>query len=230
MTVLYDNLNFNREILLDLPFREGVGAITQDVAKPHHPVTLVNTPTWTTLDSGLSVITLDGDNDYLRCLNADSADLGFTTGDYSIGGWFKWSAGDDSQIVIGRYQLDVGGWELYIYDSPNYYLTLRHHHAGGAAVRTGAYSTAWVPNVWHFFGISRTGGGQAVFHRDGVALTTVSTLEDPEATTSNLLIGVRYTANDNNFKGPLWRLRAWPRLVTASEWLTMYKHERRWLE
>ncbi len=78
MTVLYDNLGINREILLDLPFREGTGVITHDVAKPHHPITLVNTPTWTTLDSGFQVLTLNGTNEYLQCLAASCADLDFT--------------------------------------------------------------------------------------------------------------------------------------------------------
>ncbi len=85
----YDDAPINRGMLLDLPFREATGIITQDVAKPHHPVTLVNTPTWASLASGLSVLDLDGSTEYLQSLNADTADLGFTTGDYSVSAWIK---------------------------------------------------------------------------------------------------------------------------------------------
>ncbi len=223
----YDDVPFNREILLDLPFREATGIITQDVAKPHHPVALVNTPTWATLDTDLSVLSLNGANEYLQSLNADTADLGFTTGDYSVSVWLKWEDGEDSQIVMGRWELNVGGWEVYLF-SPTNLLTLRHHHAGGAAVRTGIFSAGWTRDVWHCMGISRTGGGDAVHYRNGVPLTMTGALEDPEATTSDLVVGTRYTKDANFFKGPLWRPRAWNRILTQAEWAQIYERERRW--
>lgn len=228
MTVHYDDLGVYADMLLDLPVREGVGAVIQDVADPHHPVTLVDTPTWTTLASGLGVLTLNGTSEYLQSVNASTADLGFTTGDYSVGGWFYWQTGDDSQILAGRYELNVGGWEVYTYDDANAYLTLRHHHAGGTAARSACYSGGWTKDAWHFMGISRTGGGNAIMHRNGVALTTTGDLEDPEATTSDLLLGVRYTKDQNHHKGMLWRWRVWGRAVTAVEWLQMYERERGW--
>lgn len=230
MTIHYDDVNVNEDILLDLPFREGIGTITQDLAKPHHPVTLVNTPTWTALASGLGVITLNGTNEYIQCVNASSADLGFTTGDYSIGAWFNWQTGDDSQIIAGRYQLNVGGWEIYTYADANLYLTLRHHHAGGSATRSACYSGPWPQDTWHFMGISRTGGGNAIHYKNGVALTTTGDLEDPEATTRDLLLGVRYTKDTNYHKGMLFRPRIWNRIITPAEWLQMYERERGWFE
>ena len=66
MSPLYDSLSFNHSMLLDLPLREATGAITQDVAKPHHLVTLHNTPTWAEwAGSGLGVLSLNGVNEYL---------------------------------------------------------------------------------------------------------------------------------------------------------------------
>jgi len=230
MTIrLYDKMPLHADhILLDLPFREGVGAITQDVAKPHHPVTLVNTPTWTSLASDLGCLALNGTNEYLRSLNASTADLGFTAGPYSLATWLYWQAGDDSQIIMGRYELDVGGWEVYLYNSPPKYLTLRHHHAGGAAVRSAVYSAGWEFDTWYFLGISRTGGGDAIHYRNGVPLVMTGSLEDPEATTSDLVIGARYTINDNWFKGRLWRPRAWDRILTPAEWARLYSREAGW--
>jgi len=236
MTVLYDNLGINREILLDLPFREGIGTITQDVAKPHHPVTLHNTPTWTVLDSGLGVLTLNGTNEYLRCLAASCADLDFTSGDYSLGGWFYIeSGGDDDKTLMSRFLLDNNGWELYHYNSPNYYLTLRHHHAAGASVRTGAYSSGWTFGKWWFMGFSRSGGvGQ--FYRgdvDGFAAlpttNTVGGLIDPESSAQNFYAGYSTSGSNNPFKGKFWRPRIWPRALSASEWRVIFEREKRWL-
>ena len=226
--ILYDNIGYNNAIALDLPFREGIGELTHDVAKPHHPITMVNTPSWVSLTSGLMTMGFDGTNEYLRAPNADTLDLDFMAGDYSLGGWFYWEPGDDSQIVIGRYSLDIGGWELYLYSTG--ILTLRHHHAAGATVRTGEYSVGWTMNNWVMFGISRT-GATAAHYRDGQPLPTLASaggLIAPETCPGWLVIGVRFSLSTNQFKGQMWRPRVWPRALTAQEWLTIYEREKGW--
>jgi len=223
----YDALAYNNGILLDLPFREGVGTITHDIAKPHHTTTLVNTPTWAALGSGLMTLELNGTGEYLEASNASTADLGFTSGNFSIGGWFNWADGYESQIIIGRYEVDVGGWELYLFDDPNWYLTLRLHHAGGAATRTACYSSGWTQDIWHFVGISRT-GSTAIMHRNGVALATTGILEDAEATTRDLVMGCRFTKDNDYFKNKMWGMRVWGSALSASDWLTIYNSESRW--
>lgn len=229
----YDKIAEHSGILLDLPFYEGIGSITRDQAKPHHQdVDLVNAPTWETITSGLGVLTFDGATEYLELDNADCLDFDFIGGDYSLACWFNWGLGVDSQIVIGRYQLDVSGWELYLYNSPNYYLTLRHHHAGtlvGGNPRSGCYSSGWTPGIWWFMGLSRTGGGEALMYRNGIALSmTTGGLVDPETCAQDLVIGVRYTKNQNYFKGSMWRPRIWNRALAASEWLRIFNAERDW--
>jgi len=226
MTIGFDNLAYNHEILLDLPFREGVGIITRDEAKPHHQdVDLINTPTWESLVSGLGVIDLNGTNEYLRLLAASCADLDFTTGDYSLGIWFYVEPGA-SQMLMCRFQLDVSGWELYHFT--NLILSLRHNHAGGVADRTSCYSTGWANNTWHCMGISRTGGGQAIHYRNGAPLVMVSELEDPETSPQNLYIGAGAGGTQNFVKGKLWRPRAWNRLLSAEEWACLFEYERTW--
>ena len=222
---MYDNVKYHRRMLLDLPFLEGTGIITQDVAKPHHPITLANTPTWSSLASGKQILTLDGSTEYLQCLNASCLDLGFTSGDYSIGGCFEWTtAGDDSQIIIGRYQVDVGGWELYLYSTGA--MTLRHHHAAGATIRTGCYSMGWGYDAKAFFGVSRS-GSSGQFYRNGAAITTVSdVLIDPEATDQDLVIGVRFSKSDNNFKGNFGRLFIAGEALSADDWSEIYELEK----
>ncbi len=229
MAVLYDKISYNRRMLLDLPFREGIGIVTQDVAKPHHPVTLVGAPTWAALDSGKMALTLGGvgSGDYAQCLNAVCADLGFTSSDFSIGGWFTWEdTAEDSQILIGRYEVSVGGIEVYLTEvGALRYLTLRLHHAGGATVRTAAYSLGWEYSTLAHFGISKI-VNTAYFYRNGEPVTTVSdVLIDPEATTQDLVIGVRYTKDANFLKGRLPRLFVAGEGLSAADWKSMYKNQ-----
>ncbi len=227
MTILYDNLGYNRRVLLDLPFREGIGLITQDVAKPHHVIDMVNTPTWAALDSGKMAINLNGLNEYLECQGAVCTDLDFTSGDFSIGGWINWTVQEFSQIIIARYELSVSGWELYLarvgaVDS----LNLRLHHAAGATTRTSAQSTGWPPGTLFHFGVSRI-GSTAYFYRDGELVTTVpDVLIDPETCAEDLVIGTRYTKNANFYKGPVPRLIVADEALSANDWRAMYRQQR----
>ena len=233
MTSLYDNLDFNKRILLDLPFREGVGIVTQDVAKPHHPITMHDTPTWASLDSGLGVLDLNGTSEYLQCLSASCADLDFTTGDYSLGGWFYLESGGaaDDLTLLSRFLLNNNGWELYHYT--NAILTLRHHHAATPSPvfgRSSAYSRGWAFNKWWFMGVSRSGASAQFYRGDTdsfVALLTTGTLVDPETGAQNLLIGTDPTG-DNDYNGPLWRPRVWDVALTEEDWRTIYELEKGW--
>jgi len=229
----YDNLAINNQILLDLPFREGVGAITRDVAKPHHQdVDLVNTPTWESLVSGLGVIDLNGTTEYLQLLAAACADLDFVAGDYSLGVWVYFEAGGaDNKTPMSRFLLDNNGWELYHWT--NEILTLRHHHAAGATTRTAAYSENWSFGKWWFMGVSRSGASAQFYRGDASGLvaltTTISTggLINPEACNQNLYIG-RDTTGVNLHNGKLWRPRAWGRVLSAEEWAQIFECERHW--
>ena len=233
MSIHYDDMGINRGILLDLPIREATGIVTQDVAKPHHPMTMVNTPTWTTLDSGLGVMTMDGVSEHLRCVGASCADLDFTTSDYSMGAWIYLASGGASmsQDLIVRFSLNVSGWELYSYT--NGLITMRHHHAAGATTRTGFYSAGWAFNTWYFLLLTRSGtGGQ--FYRgtiDGTfgAVTTPSdTMIDPETCASNLYIACNNGAAGNFFKGRWWRWRVWDRALTLAEGGQEFERSVRW--
>ena len=230
----YDKIPENEDLLLDLPFYEGTGTITRDQAKPHHQdVELKNTPTWDTLASGLGVLTFDNtSNQYIELDHAACVDLDFMAGDYSLGCWMRWEDTGTSLMVMGRYKLDVSGWELYLFRAggPIDYLSLRHHHAGtlvGGNPRSGCYSVGWLPDIWWFMGLSRTGGGEAQHYRNGIALAMgTGGLVDPETCGQDLVIGTRYTKDTNFFKGSIWRPRIWNRALTAAEWLIMFEKER----
>ena len=235
MTLGYDNKSINHQMLLDLPFLEGIGAITHDQSKVHHEdVDLVLTPTWDSVASGLGVITTDGaTNEYLELAGASSTNLNFITGDYSIGVWIKWDDGaDDDQTVIARYVDSANGWELYLYDGggADRTLTMRHHHAGGATTRTASYSVDWAYDTWWLIGISRS-GISAPHYRNGVPIMTTTSaggLIDPETCAADLVIGIRETKDANRFCGSRWRPRIWDRALSASEWLQIFETERHW--
>lgn len=238
--VLYDKLGFNEDILLDLPFREGVGAITRDVAKPHHPVTLVNTPTWTALPSGLMVLNLNGTNEYLQCLGASCADLNFTNGDYSAGCWFNWTDTGQSLIVMGRYRIDSlpttisDGWEIYLDTSMGLNtVSQRHNHLSLVPnTNSNCYSVGWTPGTPWFLGISRIGGNlYPVHYRNGVALDMTyedSGMLDPDTSIQDLVIGCRWSKDANWYKNWMWRPRVWGRALSAEDWMNMYQLEKRW--
>ena len=88
MTVGYDKIGVNNRQLLALPFNEGIGVITKDVAKPEHLITL-NVPgggsfTWGKMAiSGrpyLGFTAIGGgvaDGVYLDCPAADTVDMNF---------------------------------------------------------------------------------------------------------------------------------------------------------
>ena len=246
MTMGYDNIPENDGILLDLPFYEGGPTVTRDQGKPHHDGVDYTDPglgsfSWAAEASGLMVIEFitigggPGDGVYLDLPAADCADLDFTAGDFSVGVWINWnSTFGYSEIIIGRYGVDLDGWELYLDVSGGLNtVSQRHHHNSLRPNRnSNCYSTGWTPGTWAFLGVSRTGGNlYPVHHRNGVPLTMsyqVSGMLDPDTCNRDLVIGCRFTKDANWYKGKMWRPRVWNRAVTAAEWLIMFEKERDW--
>jgi len=242
MTLHYDSVGYNREILLDLPFREGTGVITQDVAKPHHPMTMVDPGggsfVWTELANGLTVmefVTIGGgatDGVYFESGAADTGDLNFTSGDYSIAGWTKWQSDGYSEIIIGRYGTNLDGWDCY-YNAGSFSLSLRHNHSSIVGnPNSQCFSTGWGVGVWKFFSISRLGASLYPLHyRNAVPLTMsyeASGMLDPDTCNRDLVIGTRNTKDANWYKGFMWRPRVWKRALSEEEWVQIFERERGW--
>jgi len=230
MAVGYDKKSMQHdELLLSLPFCEGTGLVFKDIAKPHHFSDGLNI-TWTTLASGLQVATFNGASAYTDILAAGSADLDIIAQDYSIVGWINYQVLATSQIVIGRYGVDLDGWEVYLY-SVNNTLSLRHHHASLAPPRTGCYSEGWTTDAWHLFGISRS-GAYPMMYRNGEELEMsydAGGLNDPDTCNRDLVVGTRYTKNANWYKGYMQGLRVWVgKALTREEHLHIFNTERKW--
>jgi len=235
MSVHYDALAINRNMALDLPFREGTGTITHSLAKTHPLVTLVNTPAFGTLDSYLGVLYLDGVDQYLEISAGDTEIMDFTSEDYSIGSWF-WAtdALDDDKTLIGRFLVSNNGWEIYHYT--NLLLQMRHHHAGGSLTRSSCNSGGWAYGKWWFMGFSRTGATGQFCRGDidtfeGALPSGYSAfgLEDPEGCAQNLIIGANTGGAINHWNGIIWRPRVWfNRALTEAEWQQIWEKEVEW--
>ena len=238
----YDKIPENDSILLDLPFREGTGVVTHDHAKPHHPITF-NDPgggsfVWTTLASGLMAlefVTAGGgftDGVYLKSLAVDTVDLDFTTGDYSLGCWVNWAWNGYSSILMGRYGVDLDGWETYFdISGGRNTLSQRHHHSSLVPNNNSScFSIGWTPGVWALAGISREGISLYPQHyRNGGILEMsyeTSGMLDPDTCNRDLVIGCRYTNDANWYKGFVCRPRIWNRVLSQTEWKTIFENER----
>jgi hypothetical protein len=232
----YDNLELNRQILLDLPFREATGVITHDVAKPHHIATLTGPPTWDEVAlSGLGVLSFDGAAQYLEIPAADSLDLDFT-GDFSLAAWVSPNyVGMGAMVIICRNTTDVCGWCMWLYENPTLgtLLSLRTSQ-GGATPHTECYAAGFPDSVWQLVGYSRGSAGlTATCYKNGQPVTTVlgpTGLLDPVAcgAADKLLIGVQDGEIANFYKGKMWRPRAWPRQLSADEWAQIFDYEKHW--
>lgn len=225
----YDKLALDYGMLLDLRFREGSGLVTKDLALPHHELTLVGPPTWIQVPPA-NITVLDFLGDYLECSAADTADLDFTTGDYSIACWVNPVDTSTSMNIAGRYALDTDGWEVYFFDLPvNGYLQLRHHHASLAPDnRDGCYSTGWAENIWQLVLITRS-GLYPLHYRNGVLLTMAyeaGGVKDPDTANRDLVVGARYTKNGDWYKQYQWGLRIWDRALSLFEAQLMFEMER----
>ena len=248
MSKAFDKLDINRDLLLGLPFREGSGVETRDVSKLHRLLTL-NDPgggsfAWGNLATGIPYLQLaavgggPADGVYLDCPAADTGDLDFTTGDFSIGGWFNWDAtGGWSEILIGRYGVDLDGWEIYLDISGHLpignTLSQRHHHLSLApSTNSNCFSVGWTPGTWHFMGISRSGGSLYPEHfREAIPLEMsyqAAGMLDPDTCNRDLVVGTRFTKDANWYRNMLWNLRIWGRALTREDWLFILHTEGHW--
>lgn len=248
----YDKLSLDHGLLLDLPFREGVGVITRDIARPHHLLTQHDPGggsfAWGNLATGcpyLEFVTVGfgvGQGVYLDCPAADTLDLDFTSGDYSVGVWVNHADTGHfkPKIVIGRYAVDAiapitfgDGWEVYLETDTGlgvHYLEHRHHHFSlDPNFRDGCYSTGWTPDSgWAFLGISRS-GLYPQHYRNAIPLEmsySVGGLQDPDTANRDLVIGARYTKDQDWYKGRMWRPRVWGRALAREEWEMIFEMER----
>ena len=77
-------------------------------------------------------------------------------------------------------------------------------------------------------GISRS-GAYPVHYRNGVALEmsySAGGIQNPAASGQDLVVGARYTRDQNFYQGMLWNLRAWSRSLAPAQQLMAFDCER----
>lgn len=222
----YDNYDINHQLLVALPFVEMVGPLAYDIAKPHHKLTLTGTPpTWNSLVTGFPYIAFDGAADYLQCPAADSADLNFTTEDFTLLAWLYNTGPAGTDTVMCQAGVDVSGWEFDIDNTGQIALRTNQAAAHTEVIAAGAFTSS----AWQLIGVTRDGAaGQ--FYVDGLPVTTTGTLTDAVscAGAKKFLIGVLDGEAANFWAGNMALPRIWDRKLSDSHMLQIFNTERHW--
>jgi hypothetical protein len=225
----YDNDPIMQQLLLDLQLSEGIGTLTQDWAKPHHiDPTLINGPMWS-LVGARSVLTLAGANQSIRILQANSADLAFTTGDFSIAMWINGAYQDAELFARGNWG-GVGGYEAYMVSTGQIDFAL--HAAGPTDYYISTPVAPFTPSVWNLFHFIRSGTGASTtlsIYINGVKIATTSTGAplNPIVAATNFVIADDVTGGFG-LTGLLGQIWVWGRALTATEIKTLFERERNW--
>ena len=214
------------------------GVVTAyDKSRYGHDLSMHNV-TWVQGHTGQWLAVYNGTSSYMHLAHANTEALGITGGlldGYTIMGWINWTDTTQSEIVLGRYELDIGGWELYLtFTGGVYSLTQRHHHAGtivDANPRSASNSVGWNEGVTTFFTVVFQGTGTDCLHyRNGAPLAVTSStggIRDFESTTYQLVNGVRFSLNANWYEGTMGGLRFFPYIWTPAQIRARY-HAEKW--
>ena len=229
MSVGYDNLDINHNMVLDLPFFEGVGAITRDYSKNHYGFTLTGAPAWYTLPAtGIGMLDFTAATpDFLEAAIADVPDLDFTSEDFSMAFWIN----PDTL---------VGGLELYCHglDATDGYdirclangSVVFSSIQGGAQQQVISAAATVIINTPQLIGISRSGVLLQIL-KNGRELAYVAQpdITDPLTSARKVLFGVYDDETTDPWSQYMGRQRAWlNRQLTAGEHARLFNSERHW--
>lgn len=208
-----DKNPLHTNLLLSIPLREGTGTVTQDIAKPHHPLTIVGGPTWTQLTSGVWVLDMTP-TDYIRCLAASCADLDIT-GNLSLVAWV-YPDSVANKCVISRWTAGAG-WMLQL-ESDGTYLYCSASQVSAPVATVGA---------WQLLGASRVDNStDAHIYSNGMNATSGSVARTAVSTVQDLAIGVQSDLASNGFDGKIGGVRVWNRYLYPWEHKAIFDQER----
>ena len=221
----FDNKDINKNLLLDLQMKEGVGTVTRDWAKPHHTdPTLTGAPSW--VQGGVSgkLNYLDfnsGNPDFIEIAALDSTDLDFTSEDFSVALWvYPDSIGGDI-YVLSRGDVLTDGWVVLISTGTRF--LLRTNQAGDTKQARGI---GLVIGDWNFIVLTRDGTTGIAYHNGINTTDFVQSLTNPVTANRKLLFGVEDDESSNPFDGKIYRPRIWERALSADEIKFIYESER----
>ena len=219
----YDNYVLNQELLLDLQVSEGIGTNVQDWAKPHHVCTLTGAPTWAALGNGLAYLDfVSATPDYILSAAGATADLNFTSGDFSGAVWIRPDVGGEREL-FSRGLASTDGWGFYYQSATN---ALIFHTSQAAAMQSTIGRTGDVTvSVWQLASFSRDGATARVYLNGVETTTTYATHIDPLTSARGLYIGTTDAAAAGWYDGDMWRPRLWGRCLTAAEMASIFMAE-----
>ncbi|GAH41324.1 unnamed protein product, partial [marine sediment metagenome] len=220
----FDHLQYNMELVLSLRMEEGVGTLCFDWSKPHHVVTLVNTPAWTNLANDLTVLDFDAAGpDHLISAAAGCTDLDFTTGAFSGACWVRADALGNRNIMT--HGVDVtDGWYWWIDGTGA--MRLVTNQAAASQTTIGSAGDI-VVGTWRFIGFSRDGASVTMYTNGADATVTPAVHINPvTAAARNFYVGVNNAAGAGWYDGDLWNPRVWGRALTAVEHAGIFEMER----
>ncbi len=224
----YDNLDINHNMILDLPFTEGVGAVARDVSKSRYPFTLTGAPAWYTIPAtGMVVLNLTP-IDFLEAAIADVPNLDFTTEDFSYAGWVNPSTlvGDLTLLCHGLAATEGFFLECLADGS------IAFHSCQGGAAQQDVISDAGyvIIDTFSLIGLSRHGTLVQLFlNGQEVTYGTQDDIVNPLTSARKVLFGVYDDEATNPWAQYLGRQRFWlNRQLTAENHRHLFQTKRHW--
>lgn len=194
-------------------FDEGTGTTTADSTGNGHTGTLENGPTWSTgttlISPNPAALSFDGSNDRVRV--ADSSDLRFGTGSFSVTAFARTNAGNRS--ALGNFNPSNQGWGLFLTGSG-----VNFFAAGDAGSNDPTFSASVFDNNWHHLAgtFSRSGSSLTIrTYVDGGLIGTSTANVGDISSPSDLLFG-RFLP-EAHYLGRLDDIRVYGRALSASE-------------
>lgn len=246
MSVSFDLLPTNFQLVLSAPMREATGAalaLTHDVARPHHPITLRGaTIAWAQVAlSNLSHIALTpATPDYLDVAAASALDLNFgnapSLDPFSLAAWVR------ADVLIGAVRTLMchgqtgvagAGWQWNIGADGAIHLVTEQ----AAANQTTDTAVGVVTiNTWWFLAATCDGDyptAAVKLFKNAVDVTEAVPgvhLTPATAAANKLYIGVHDNAAGGvelPFSGYMWNPRVWERQLSAIEIWNLFEWDRR---
>ena len=158
----------------------GTGTTWFDLSPSAYNATLVNGPTFSTLNGGC--IVFDGVNDYATLGNI----LNYTTGSFSFSYWINASSIANSPVLFYKGAFSVSGYYHQISPDGSFALVVSQ---SGAYQFTNTVAGSITTNTWYNVAITRSGSSIKLY-KNGVETTyaTVGTISNPASSTDNFTI------------------------------------------
>jgi len=209
MSIGYDNLDINHNMVLDLRFKEGVGAVAYDASKNRNQFTLTHAPAWYNIPAtgqpGLNFTA--GDPDFLEAAIADVPDMDFTSEDFSYAGWINTDSLVGDRMVFCHGLLNTEGFYMLILADGSVSFISNQGAASQSIISTAGDVVINTPTL---IGFSRSGTlGQIFINGREVVYSTQDNLTDPLTSARKFLFGIYDDETTDPWSQYMFRQRFW---------------------